>query len=589
MFTVGLDFGTHQTKICIEDATNPNQKIYDFFTFENENIKTFFLPSIVQINSDETVSYGFVDESKCMKINFNNNIISINSLKRPELHIPKKPKLLELPIQPNRENLTDRPKRYEEVKVTVQDSDLKSIDPNFIKLYKLKQELLEKENITKQKQFNQSTFKDHQKKIIAWELECKRVEEKNKKNRIKWEKNRNRINIENNEKLDSWRKKCIKIETQYYEDILKYESTIKKLYYLNFDTNGIISSEKLDFRYFKFYNFFKSSYWKHQISSEKISICYLTNIIFLLEEKYGDNFYTQMGIPTDNEINDFKNKQKIGAKLLVSAFKLREKYKTYKDFLNEKFYDLFEKIIIYTEFSNEDLELYGLNFIPEAYAGLISLTQSKKLVNGISLLVDIGGGTTDIGLFTIQKELPIIYKVLSIDKGLNFIIENSSDFSNMSQNEQILFFNQDSNNNTNYELAENLLIKEIEFFTSKITEKLRQIFSNNQNLNGLDISALTKALDNRPIVFTGGGSNHKPLFRKINNFSDIKKITTDILPFGLFKQKISNVELSILNTSFGLSIPLENGIKITSIEKIFNDIDYKKNDSNHNYIHGLTD
>lgn len=53
--TVGLDFGTHQTKVCIEDATNPAQKIYEFFEFKNPFGKASVLfPSIVQINEDDT-------------------------------------------------------------------------------------------------------------------------------------------------------------------------------------------------------------------------------------------------------------------------------------------------------------------------------------------------------------------------------------------------------------------------------------------------------------------------------------------------------------------------------------------------------
>jgi hypothetical protein len=337
------------------------------------------------------------------------------------------------------------------------------MDPNFIKLYQLKQDLLANENKAKKKQFNHNLYSAHKKKIKAWEFECKRIEEKNKNIRQKWERHENTIREENKEKLNIWNKKCVEIESEYNEHKLKYESTIKKLYYINFNDDGNINSEILDFRYFKFNSFFKSSLWHHQISSEKISICYLTNIIFLLEQNYGDNFYTQMGIPTGDEINDYVNKQNIGSTLLISAFKLREKYATHSDFLNEKYYDLLEKTIIHSQFSNDDLELYGLNVIPEAYAGLISLTQSKKIVNGISLLIDIGGGTTDIGLFTINKELPIIYKVLSIDKGLNFIIENSSDYSNRTPNEQILLFSNESRNKTsNNELAEKLFIKELE-------------------------------------------------------------------------------------------------------------------------------
>ena len=66
-FTVGLDFGTHQTKVCIEDATNPAQKTYEFVEFNNPfGNPTLLFPSIVQINEDDTLSYGFVNDDLCL-------------------------------------------------------------------------------------------------------------------------------------------------------------------------------------------------------------------------------------------------------------------------------------------------------------------------------------------------------------------------------------------------------------------------------------------------------------------------------------------------------------------------------------------
>ena len=67
---IGLDFGTHQTKICVqripdEGHGEPN---YEFFTFNNlKGQKEYFLPSVMQINSDNTLSYGYVDEERIMK------------------------------------------------------------------------------------------------------------------------------------------------------------------------------------------------------------------------------------------------------------------------------------------------------------------------------------------------------------------------------------------------------------------------------------------------------------------------------------------------------------------------------------------
>ena len=64
--TVGLDFGTHQTKICVENKMDVNNPIYSFLSFTNEQgQRSVILPSIVQINKDDTLSYGFVDQEKC--------------------------------------------------------------------------------------------------------------------------------------------------------------------------------------------------------------------------------------------------------------------------------------------------------------------------------------------------------------------------------------------------------------------------------------------------------------------------------------------------------------------------------------------
>lgn len=64
---VGLDFGTHQTKICVqripdEGRGEPN---YEFFQFTDlKGKKQYFLPSVIQINDDDTLSYGYVDSAR---------------------------------------------------------------------------------------------------------------------------------------------------------------------------------------------------------------------------------------------------------------------------------------------------------------------------------------------------------------------------------------------------------------------------------------------------------------------------------------------------------------------------------------------
>ena len=61
---VGLDFGTHQTKICVSKIPDEGHGVpkYEFFQFADQRgIEQYFIPSVVQINKDNTLSYGYVN------------------------------------------------------------------------------------------------------------------------------------------------------------------------------------------------------------------------------------------------------------------------------------------------------------------------------------------------------------------------------------------------------------------------------------------------------------------------------------------------------------------------------------------------
>ena len=66
-------------------------------------------------------------------------------------------------------------------------------------------------------------------------------------------------------------------------------------------------------------------------------------------------------------------------------------------------------------------EEYGILVFPEAYACLMPLISSSKVTTGMSLMVDIGGGTTDISFFTIIANKPRVYDFTSVNKGLNYL------------------------------------------------------------------------------------------------------------------------------------------------------------------------
>jgi hypothetical protein len=61
---VGLDFGTHQTKICVSRIPDEGHGVpeYEFFQFADlKGMAQYFIPSVIQINKDDTLSYGYVD------------------------------------------------------------------------------------------------------------------------------------------------------------------------------------------------------------------------------------------------------------------------------------------------------------------------------------------------------------------------------------------------------------------------------------------------------------------------------------------------------------------------------------------------
>ena len=94
MRTVGLDFGTHQTKICVGEAIDKRNFTYEFLSFKDlDGNESYMLPSVVQINDDETLSYGFVDESRAKL----DSIFVPEECPQFEMEEPIKP---ELPTEP---------------------------------------------------------------------------------------------------------------------------------------------------------------------------------------------------------------------------------------------------------------------------------------------------------------------------------------------------------------------------------------------------------------------------------------------------------------------------------------------------------
>ena len=534
-YTVGLDFGTHQTKVCIEDASNPAQKIYEFVEFTDLNgNNTVLLPSIIQLNEDDTLSYGFTDESRC-------KMASLNS-PEPELKLPKEP-IRELPEKPALNVIPPRPKKPA------------------LKGHSLR------DQITLQK--------NYERQLTNWEKACAEGE------------------LSNNQLLLEWEDECQALENDYAYDCVEYAAACAKARkefvqaYRTWQHNN--QPQKQIFRYFKLATF-TSQERAHTIKPEQLSTWYLTFVLFKVREKIGIDFYTQMGVPFSISKFESATQKKIALRILVAANKLMDYYEVSENFLKATVVEL-NTITSISTFEEKEIIEYGLNVLPEAFAGLTSVTQQGKLSRGMHLLADIGGGTTDIAFFTItSQKLPDVHAVLSIPKGLNYIFEEYMKSNNESSIEKIQM--EFSNSQLGFESSITSYHSELTKKSSKLIQRIEQEFCDRKSFHGLPLSRLRTALEKRPLVFCGGGALYDSMRVPLHTFTDVMLINKELLNIPNVKNTtIKNQIFPMLATSYGLSIQLENEIAMTRIEEVFvhlNKDEEDQGDSWHNE-HGLRD
>ncbi len=478
--TVGLDFGTHQTKICIEDRADVNNPIYTFFPFEDlDGNKNIVIPSIVQINKDDTLSYGFVDKSKAKY--------------GKKFNIGTKPKYPQIP-------------RIEYV------GDIPAPTyPNILSLTPPTDpvELL---------RFNagcDKARKSYDAQVILWE-------QRQKAQRVKNERILKELEDAYNRDLKEWYRWQNMAQTNY----------------------------RLVYRYFK-QNTFSYYKWDCTMSSTFLSIWYLSYIIFKLEEKYGQDFAIQMGIPTGSD--NFEAKKTKAVSILLSAYYLVEEVfqNDLSKFLATKVHDL-EKLTAIIPYSEEKKFEYAILIFPEAYAALKSLTTKGKIERGMSIMVDIGGGTTDTTFFTIEKGRPKIYDYSSIPYGLNYILENA--LPDVLDKFDISTSLNDIKGKK-LKPAVNLYYNNLRMTCESLVSKLHKCFEE----KGFHSSRLNDALKNRPVIYSGGGSTYEILRKELYPFTDIKQISPQIWEGMTIDEVTSITKLCpIISTALGLSIQEDN-------------------------------
>ena len=303
-------------------------------------------------------------------------------------------------------------------------------------------------------------------------------------------------------------------------------------------------------RYFKQSTFRPHPSGMPQVNAMYFSTWYLAYILFDLEEKYGQEFTIQMGAPTDSgHVHQVKV---IATRIIASAYKLVEDV-----FANDKEKFLATPMKELTEltelvpYSQEIKDEYGLLVFPEAYACLKPLISQGKLATGMSLMIDIGGGTTDISFFTIEDNKPQVYDFYSINKGLNYL--TGANEGNQTGTEVNVRDASEINNG-----RRNVYINEVNQVCDNLRSKLQREF---KLQTGLNMHRLLDALKNRPLVYCGGGSTFKTLRVSYGGYQDKKQISHKEWNVKSIKDidEIIDEELCpILSTAYGLAISTEN-------------------------------
>lgn len=336
--------------------------------------------------------------------------------------------------------------------------------------------------------------------------------------------------------------------------------------YLNRNFDGKI------FKYFKQSAFDSSAGYMPQVNAWYFSAWYIAYILFDLEQKYGQEFTIQMGAPTDSSHVD--QVKQIATRIVASAYRLVED--VFENDIEKFLATPIKKLVELTEivpYSQEIKNEYGLLVFPEAYACLMPLISQGKLEKGMNLMIDIGGGTTDISFFTIENDKPQVYAFFSIDKGLNFL----------TRADDVIKPGVDSN----VANASEIDPKRLKYFQKEIRKVCSIIRNNLHKYRETQTSFMARTLNNalrgRPLVYSGGGSTFRILRSVYDTYEDIKLISdkewndkaVEDIEY-IIKSKLC----PILSTAYGLSISTENdNIETKPFSDIFAHLRSSKNGS----------
>lgn len=501
-YTIGFDFGTHQTKICIEDSSNPFEKMYEFIAFEKlDRTTTVLFPSIVQINNDDTLSYGFVDDDKCKMFR----------------HMDKKPVLILLDYPP----VVGKPRK-----------PIPQYPPRPQKSWQRKDDL------------------------DKWKKKCSELEKE--------------IDLK-------WKEECNGLEREYLFKVeqIKRENERRKRIYES-EMNEWKNGRMLRFRYFKLKAFTEEGLWNYpNFSAKEITVWYITYVLLILKRKYGDDFSIQFGVPVGGNGQKDEDVINNAYSLYIAAWDLSEKFSSLEEYKSSSYMRLRKLTNIRKKLTEEEKNEYIFDHISEAFAGLVSITQQRKLGIGFHILADIGGGTTDMALFYVKTKSfePVIIYTYSFAQGLNYIFEKAKEkFGSYSIEELQNEFFYDSNS----DLFKNAIQEYESIFKEAVRSMiniLRKSFDDSRDKHKLSFKQFNEAINKQPIIYCGGGSLYSDLHFIVEPFTDRKYIDKEILNIRNLKneKQIDGKIYPILATSYGLaSYGKIRDEVFTNVDNVFN-------------------
>lgn len=563
--TIGLDFGTHQSKVCVEDSSDPRNITYTFFEFKKpDGKKSFFLPSVVQINKDDTLSYGFCDPSKAKVLG------TEHAYKEPVLVLPEEPKYRPIDKEPQKK---EPPTIQEYINILKKGP----------KVYKTIKKGQIYTRWVKGKEMKMMAKKDMQVyadlRVYATEHIEQYINDLNRKfhsEHFKWEMDKRVVELHNERLRKEWNQECEIARAIYEEQHNLWEH----------EFNDILAV----YRYFKIATFSKRYEWKQKISPKIVSAWYLTFVLFHLYEKYDELSPVQMGIPQsigDKALSDWQIKN--AEDVFYQALRLYRHFGSLSSFQKAKVEELLE-LTAFEPFEPDYDKDPGLLMLPEAFASLVPITKDGKISQGMTLLLDIGGGSTDISLFNVipkrnKEYLPNISHIISYHHGLNHVFRMySNDHIGVSIEDVRALFEKHPEKLTPYvQEFESNIVKLID------TDIYRPLMKAAEEC-GADVKRFSLDLIKRPVIFTGGGGVYEVFHNKIHTFYEPLSVADDLLSLKSISNKnVTQTELSILSVAYGLANSIGREPVMTPLKELFVHIHILPEKKDDGYEHGLSD